>query len=152
MLDQTFNSVYTKFKLHFYKAVFSRFQDREASLTTVESFCMEIIMALGRPTINEFARFVQISPPNAAYKVNSLVQKGYVRKVQSPEDKREYFLEVTQKYIDYYNISYSYLNTVMDRIKHRFPEEEVERLEDMLHVISSELMPEIPLPEGSGQS
>ena len=152
MLDQTFNSVYTKFKLHFYKAVFSRFQDREASLTTVESFCMEIIMALGRPTINEFARFVQISPPNAAYKVNSLVQKGYVRKVQSPEDKREYFLEVTQKYIDYYNISYSYLNTAMDRIKHRFPEEEVERLEDMLHVISSELMPEIPLPEEPAQS
>ncbi|OUN06277.1 MarR family transcriptional regulator [Flavonifractor sp. An92] len=152
MLDQTFNSVYTKFKLHFYKAVFSRFQDREASLTTVESFCMEIIMALGRPTINEFARFVQISPPNAAYKVNSLVQKGYVRKVQSPEDKREYFLEVTQKYIDYYNISYSYLNTVMDRIKHRFPEEEVEHLEDMLHVISSELMPEIPLPEEPAQS
>ena len=152
MLDQTFNSVYTKFKLHFYKAVFSRFQDREASLTTVESFCMEIIMALGRPTINEFARFVQISPPNAAYKVNSLVQKGYVRKVQSPEDKREYFLEVTQKYIDYYNISYSYLNTVMDRIKHRFPEEEVEHLEDMLHVISSELMPEIPLPEETVQS
>ena len=152
MLDQTFNSVYTKFKLHFYKAVFSRFQDREASLTTVESFCMEIIMALGRPTINEFARFVQISPPNAAYKVNSLVQKGYVRKVQSPEDKREYFLEVTQKYIDYYNISYSYLNTVMDRIKHRFPEEEVERLEDMPHVISSELMPEIPLPEEPAQS
>lgn len=151
MLDQTFNSVYTKFKLHFYKAVFSRFQDREASLTTVESFCMEIIMALGRPTINEFARFVQISPPNAAYKVNSLVQKGYVRKVQSPEDKREYFLEVTQKYIDFYNISYSYLNTVMDRIKHRFPQEEVERLEDMLHVISSELMPEIPLPEGPVQ-
>lgn len=152
MLDQTFNSVYTKFKLHFYKAVFSRFQDREASLTTVESFCMEIIMALGRPTINEFARFVQISPPNAAYKVNSLVQKGYVRKVQSPEDKREYFLEVTQKYIDYYNISYSYLNTVMDRIKRRFPEEDVERLEDMLHVISSELMPEIPLPEEPARS
>lgn len=147
MLEQTFNDVYTKFKLHFYKAVFSRFQDREASLTTVESFCMEIIMALGRPTINEFARFVQISPPNAAYKVNSLVQKGYVRKVQSPDDKREYFLEVTQKYIDYYNLSYNYLNTVMDRIKHRFPEEDVERLEDMLHVISSELMPEIPLPE-----
>lgn len=152
MLDQTFNSVYTKFKLHFYKAVFSRFQDREASLTTVESFCMEIIMALGRPTINEFARFVQISPPNAAYKVNSLVQKGYIRKVQSPEDKREYFLEVTQKYIDYYNISYSYLNTVMDRIKHRFPKEDVKRLEDMLHVISSELMPEIPLPEEPAQS
>lgn len=146
MLDQTFNSVYTKFKLHFYKAVFSRFQKREASLTTVETFCMEIIMALGRPTINEFARFVDISPPNAAYKVNSLIQKGYVRKEQSASDKREYYLEVTQKYIDYYNISYRYLGTVMGRIKARFPDEDVKRLEEMLRVISAELMPEISLP------
>lgn len=152
MLDQAFDSVYTKFKLHFYQAVFSRFQKREVSLTTVETFCMEIIMALGRPTINEFARFVNISPPNAAYKVNSLIQKGYVRKEQSPEDKREYHLEVTQKYIDYYNISYGYLTTVMDRIKNRFPKEDVDRLEQMLRVISSELMPEISLPAHAEQS
>ena len=46
MLDQAFAEVYSKFKLHFYKKVFSRFEGREASLTTVESFCMEIIQAL----------------------------------------------------------------------------------------------------------
>ena len=152
MLEESFSQVYTKFKLHFYQEIFSRFQNREASLTAVETFCMEIIMALGRPTINEFARFVNISPPNAAYKVNSLIQKGYVRKEQSPEDKREYHLEVTQKYIDYYNISYGYLTTVMDRIKNRFPEEDVDRLEQMLRVISSELMPEISLPAHAEQS
>ncbi len=84
MLYQAFNEVYTKFKLHFYQEIFRRFQDREASLTTVETFCMESIMALGRPTVNEFATFMRISPPNAAYKVNSLVKKGYIRKVQSP--------------------------------------------------------------------
>ena len=59
---------------------------------------------------------MRISPPNAAYKVNSLVKKGYVRKVQSPDDRREYHLEVTQKYIDYYNISSSYMAEVMERI------------------------------------
>lgn len=63
---------------------------------------------MGKPTINEFASFVQISPPNAAYKVNSLIKKGYLKKVQSENDRREYFLVVTQKYKDYYNISYSY--------------------------------------------
>ena len=145
MLEETFRSVYTKFKLHFYRAVFSKFQAREASLTTVETFCMEIIMALGRPTINEFSSFVGISPPNAAYKINNLVQKGYVRKEQSPDDKREYHLVVTQKYIDYYNISYRYLGTVMGRIKERFSPEDVAKLEEMLRVISAELMPEIPL-------
>ena len=145
MLEEIFRRVYTKFKLHFYRTVFTRFQTREASLTTVETFCMEIIMALGRPTINEFSSFVGISPPNAAYKINNLVQKGYVTKEQSPEDKREYHLGVTQKYNDYYNISYRYLGTVMNRIKERFSPADVSKLEEMLTIISSELMPEIPL-------
>lgn len=147
MLEQTFSEVYTKFKLHFYQKVFSRFQDREASLTTVESFCMEIIQALDRPTVNEFASFVQISPPNAAYKINSLIQKGYLKKVRSKNDRREYHLEVTQKYIDYYNISYSYLATVMERIQDRFDPQEVGQLVEMLTIISHELMPEISLPQ-----
>lgn len=146
MLERVFAEVYSKFKLHFYKQVFGRFQDREASLTTVESFCMEIIQALDSPTVNEFASFVQISPPNAAYKVNSLIQKGYLRKVRSKDDRREYHLKVTQKYIDYYNISYGYLAKVMERIKQRFAEEDVTKLEKMLVVISKELMPEIVLP------
>ena len=147
MLKHAFFNVYTKFKLHFYQEIFRRFQDREASLTTVETFCMETIQALGRPSINEFASFMRISPPNAAYKVNSLVKKGYIRKIQSPEDRREYHLEVTQKYIDYYNISSSYMAEVMDRIVHRFPAEDCAKLEEILTVVSRELMPEVPLPD-----
>ena len=147
MLKHAFFNVYTEFKLHFYQEIFRRFQDREASLTTVETFCMETIQALGRPSINEFASFMRISPPNAAYKVNSLIKKGYIRKVQSREDKREYHLEVTQKYIDYYNISTSYMVEVMDRITRRFSPEDCAKLEEMLNVVSRELMPEVQLPE-----
>ena len=116
MLEKAFNDVYTKFKLHFYQNVFQRFATREATLTTVESFCMEGIMAMGEPTIAEFSRMMQISTPNAAYKIGSLVRKGYVEKIQSTTDRREYFLRPTQKYIDYYSISYSYLHTVIERV------------------------------------
>ena len=97
MLDQTFGQVYTKFKLHFYKQIFNRFEDREATLTTVESFCMEVIMALGEPTIAQFSHMMNLSTPNAAYKINSLVKKGYVERIQSTTDKREYRLRPTQK-------------------------------------------------------
>ena len=145
MLDQTFGRVYTKFKLHFYKQIFSRFEDREATLTTVESFCMEVIMALGEPTIAQFSHMMNLSTPNAAYKINSLVKKGYVERIQSTTDKREYRLRPTQKYIDYYNISYSYLSTVIERVRKRFPEEDVDKLEQMLTIISDELMPELDL-------
>ena len=147
MLRNAFFTVYTKFKLHFYKEIFQRFQNREASLSTVETFAMETIMALGKPTINEFAGFMCISSPNAAYKVNSLIKKGYLRKVQSEEDRREYYLEVTQKYIDYYNISTSYMVEVMDRIAARFTPEECTKLESMLNIISHELMPEVEIPD-----
>ncbi len=145
-LEQSFDEVYTKFKLHFYQEIFQRFQTREASLTTVETFCMESIKALGSPTVNEFATFMRISPPNAAYKVNSLVKKGYIKKVQSPDDRREYHLEVTQKYIDYYNISASYTKEVVDRATRRFTPEECAKMEEMLTIISRELMPEVSIP------
>ncbi|OUQ81695.1 MarR family winged helix-turn-helix transcriptional regulator [Flavonifractor sp. An100] len=145
MLEESFAEVYTKFKLHFYQEVFSRFQNREASLTAVETFCMEIILALKEPTINEFASFVHISSPNAAYKVNSLIQKGYVEKVQSSHDRREYHLRPTQKYMNYYNISTHYLQQVMNRVKARFTPEEARQLDEMLQVVGEELMPEVEL-------
>ena len=146
-LEQAFDEVYTKFKLHFYQEIFSRFQDREASLTAVETFAMETIKALGSPTVNEFASFMRISPPNAAYKVNSLVKKGYVRRVQSQDDRREFHLEPTQKYIDYYNISASYTTEVVRRANARVTPEECSKLEEMLTIVSRELMPEVFLPE-----
>lgn len=147
MLDQAFEQVYNKFKLHFYQKIFSRFEDREATLTTVESFCMEVIMALREPTIAEFSHMMNLSTPNAAYKINSLVKKGYVERIQSSTDKREYHLRPTQKYIDYYNISYSYLHQVMERAKERFSAEDLQKLEEMLVIFSDELMPEIALPK-----
>lgn len=143
MLEDRFNEVYSKFKLHFYRETFARFQNREASLTTVESFAMEAIYALGAPTIHEFADFMRISSSNAAYKIGSLIRKGYVEKVQSELDGREYHLRPTQKYLDYYNVSASYVHEVIERIKERFSPEDLAKLEEMLTVMSEELMPEV---------
>ena len=128
MLEEVFQDVYTKFKLHFYQNVFQRFATREATLT-----------------IAEFSRMMRISTPNAAYKIGSLVKKGYVEKIQSTTDRREYYLRPTQKYIDYYSISYSYLHTVIERVRQRFPAEDCDKMEQMLSVISTELMPELDM-------
>lgn len=145
VLEESFDRIYTKFKLHFYQAVFTRFQTREASLSAVETFCMEIIRALDEPTINEFASFVNISSPNAAYKVNSLIRKGYLEKVQSPSDRREYHLRPTQKFHDYYNLSSAYVQQVMNRVRERFTPEEVAQMDRVLSIVGRELMPEVEL-------
>lgn len=143
MIKEELESVYSKFKLHFYKSFFEKIQAREASLTTVETYCIEIIAALGNPTVSEFSSFLQISSPNAAYKVNSLIKKGYLRKIQSESDKREYHLEVTDKYLDYYNLSSTYVDTVATRMKNTFSDEELKVLDKILRITEEELMPEV---------
>lgn len=145
MIENLFNRIYDKFKIHFYRNVFEKIQSGELPLTTLETLCIEIIYALDRPTVSEFATYVGISRPNAAYKINSLVRKGYLRKVQSTEDKREYYLEVTDKYLEYYDISSRYMKVVMQRIEQRFSPEELEILNRIMDVTNRELMPEVDI-------
>jgi DNA-binding MarR family transcriptional regulator len=143
--EELFAKVYTQFKMHFYRAVFRNFENREATLTTVETFCMEVIHAMGRPTINEFASFLRMSSPNAAYKVNNLVRKGYLRRVRSEKDHREYYLEVTQRYIDYCNVSNSYVNDVMKRVRARMTDKEWADFYHTLEILSDEMKEDIPM-------
>ena len=98
MLEKIVQTAYKEFTLRFYHELFARFQDQETGLSAAEIFAAEAIRALGTPTVNEFAAFMHVSTPNAAYKINSLVRKGYVEKTRSSEDKREYLLHVTRKY------------------------------------------------------
>lgn len=146
MLEKELNEVYTKFKIHFYQEMFKKLHSRETSLTIVELFCVEIIYALNNPTVKEFADFIGISSPNAAYKIACLIDKGYIEKVQSEEDRREYHLHVTEKYLDYLNLSQGYVSTVAERAEERFTEERVETLTDILSDMSEYLMSEVDIP------
>lgn len=140
MLEENFINVYTKFKLAFYKKIFARFENREATLTAVEIFCVEVIYALKKPTVQNFANFIGISSPNATYKINNLIKKGYVNKIQSKTDKREYHLEVSDKFLEYNGLTYDYTKTIVDRIEKRFTKEEVAQFNNFLKIISEELM------------
>jgi DNA-binding MarR family transcriptional regulator len=142
MLEEIFKEVYAKFKLNFYLGIFDRVHERVGSLSATEAFAAEVIYTLREPTIREFAECIGISQPNATYKVNSLISKGYIEKKNSDSDKREYHLKVTKKFLDYYNINNEYIKVVMDRIRKRFTPEQAKQFEDMLWIISRELMPE----------
>ena len=136
------SAVYSKFRIHYYRDVFHRINSRELSLTTTEVYCVEIIHSLNKPTIQEFANFIGISSPNATYKVNSLIKKGYVEKVQSDTDKREFYLDVTEKFYRYYNINEKYLDIVEERLKKELSEEEFKMFNDTLKKIYQDMMPE----------
>lgn len=143
MLDEKFSEVYDKFKLNLYKNMFRNLQGREATLTATETFTMEVIHALNRPRVSDVTDFLEMSHPNMAYKISSLVKKGYLRKIQSEEDKREFYLEVTDKFYDYYAMKEEYLKIVLDRLEKRIGKKDSEKLESILSIMSDELMPEV---------
>ncbi|SEJ11095.1 DNA-binding transcriptional regulator, MarR family [Lachnospiraceae bacterium A10] len=145
MLKKELRTMYNKFRLHFYTQILSNFEGREATLTTVESFSVEAIMILGRPTVAEFAKMMNISSPNAAYRVSALQRKGYLKKVRSEEDARIYYLEPTERAKEYFRINTSYLDTVLDRAEERFSKEDYEKFAEYLHIINTELMPELDI-------
>ena len=74
-----------------------------------------------------------------------------MEQTQSTSDRREYILRPSQKYIDYYNISYSYLHTVVERARERVSPEDCAKLEEMLTIVSEELMPELDLPKKNAE-
>ena len=142
MLEQSFSEVYDKFKLQFYRKVFELVRERDGSLSAMEAFSLEVIHMLGQPTVGQFADFLNISQSNATYKVNNLIKKGYIERQNSSTDRREYHLILSEKFFNYIGILSTYENTVIERMKERFPAEDIEKLDRMLTTVSEELMPE----------
>lgn len=142
MLEESFVSVYDKFKLQFYRSVFDQVKERDGSLSAMEAFAIEVIQMLDQPTVGQFADFLNISQSNATYKVNSLIKKGYLVKQNSQTDHREYHLILSDKYYKYMSLMQSYEHTVIERIKEHFSEEDVEKFDEILRITSNDLMPE----------
>lgn len=89
MLERNFGRVYNKFKLHLYSQILRDVDDSEDEILSVQEVVyLEIITALRHPTVNDFAHFAKLSGPNAAYRVNRLIRKGYIQKIQSTRDER----------------------------------------------------------------
>lgn len=136
MLYQTFQEVYNIFKMNFYKSMC----ENSKELTMQEAFSLDIIYMLGSPTILEYATYMGISQPNATYKINQMVDKGYLTKEVCQNDKRAFRLQVTQKFLDCYRDNDRFIKNTLNDIEKRFDEQEVELLNKMLEDIKNQLL------------
>ena len=142
-LERHFSIMYDKFKLMLYdRALKERGSSMPGDLSLQEVIYMEIIIALGTPSVAEFSRYAKLSAPNTAYRLNKLEERGYIRRTRNDQDKREFRIEATNRYRDEYGVIFDYIHLVCDRIEERFPAEDVDKFREMLGIISGELMPE----------
>ena len=135
MLEKDFEDIYLQFRANYYRRMVQEIGVREGSLSATEGYCVEIIYLMNKPTVKQFADFLNISMPNANYKINSLIVKGYVTQTQSSKDRRESHLAVTDKFLSYYGLNDEYNAQLMSNIRKTFTADEVSQLEKMLEKV-----------------
>lgn len=130
---------YEKLRLITYRALFKQLRERDGSLSATEAYAIDVIYLLREPTVKEFADCIGISQPNATYKINSLMQKGYLEKTPSMTDRRESHLHVTKKFLDYYQRGDDALTRAFRSLQEKFSAEEIELFSRMLSELSDTL-------------
>lgn len=130
LIEENFETIYKAFRLELYKHIFSIVGEKSGSVTATEYFALEVVYLLGNPTITEFAEFLNISSPNAAYKVKSLIEKGYLLKEQT-DDKRSFRLSVSDKFLRYYHRSDSYGSFIMKMLSGKMSVDEIAQIDKL---------------------
>lgn len=132
MLYQEVLELYNKFRLLHYRRVFGKIRERDGSLSATEAYAVDVIHLLGNPTLGEFAQCLGLSQPNATYKVNNLIAKGYVCKSVSDEDRRECKLAVTEKFYSYFGRKNLSIENGMADMERRYS---LQQLDEFIHML-----------------
>ena len=134
---KTINKFYNKIKLIIYKNMFARIKDKEEALSSSEYICLECIYLMGSPTISQFAHFMDISSPNATYKVKQLIKKGFITKEKSEDDGREYLLVPTQKFFDFYENKDDYV--LINELKENMTKKECKKIDKAMKILTDQI-------------
>ena len=132
MLSKEITNLYKKFRLMNYRSLFGTIREKDGSLSATEAYAADVVYLLENPTITQLAETLGISQPNATYKVNNLVAKGYVIKSTSEDDKRECRLQVSDRFFKYYGESTRFIDRAVETLRNEFSPEELDTFEKML--------------------
>ena len=136
MLTAQITELYKRFRLMTYRKLFGRIREKDGSLSATEAYTVDVIYLLGNPTVTQLAEVLGISQPNATYKVNNLVTKGYVMKTVSQEDKREIRLQVCDRFYNYYGDMDHFTDNAVAALEDEYPPEALEQFAQMLNSLA----------------
>ena len=75
----------------------AREQYNLSSLTLTQMHYLEVISKLDNPNITELAHAMKLTKPTVKVAIDKLIEKDYVLKIQSDEDRRSAHLHLTEK-------------------------------------------------------
>lgn len=131
-MEQQLLALYRQMRLLSYQKMFGAIREKSGSLRATEAFSADVVHLLDSPTLSQFAAFLGVSLPNATYKVNQLVDKGYVRKIVSPDDRREVHLQTCGKFERYFDEQGDRLKRAVARLRRTYSAEQMQLAAQMM--------------------
>ncbi len=139
MLYEKLKTLYEKVRLQHYRDLFSRVKERDGSLSATEAYAADVIYLMGAPTVSAFAETLGISQPNATYKINNLVTKGYAVRTGSEGDRRECRVTVGDRFFSYYNTDYPFMDDGLAALRRDYTPEQLSLFERMIDELTQHL-------------
>lgn len=100
-----------------------------SQLTISQFQYIDAIHELGEPTITEIAEKLAITKASSTAGVNKLVEKGYLNKTQSAQDKRIFHVNLTDRSRQLIDAKYQALREYGEFVQAALSEEEVKQFE-----------------------
>jgi DNA-binding MarR family transcriptional regulator len=108
------------------------------SLTHTQMHYLEIIHLLHNPNITELARSLKLTKPTVTVAVDKLIEKDFLYKVLSDEDRRSSHLHLTEKGKLINQMHDYYHKSIAELISRKLEVEELESLTRLLSKVLSD--------------
>ena len=131
-----FEDIHNKFMDNFNKKNNVRCENK---ITNSEDRYLGIIFDLKKLTLSKFAEKAKITKPAATQIINKYIDKGYVTKKVSEDDKRVCYIELTENLKKYFNENYNKLNKFYNECLNFLTEDEFKQLNSLLLKIDNNL-------------
>jgi len=131
-----FEDIHNKFMENFNK---NNKLDKKNNITSTENYYLSIINSLKDITLSKFAELAKITKPAATQIINKYVDKGYVIKKISDDDKRVCYIELSEQIKKYLADSCNKLNKMYNECLSFLTEEEFEQFNNLLLKINDNL-------------
>ncbi|MBE6156464.1 MAG: winged helix-turn-helix transcriptional regulator [Firmicutes bacterium] len=129
-----FNDIQSKFS-----EIFNENISKLETVTKEEKNYLNIIYKLKSTTLTKFADLAEVTKPAATQIINKFINKGYVTKTTSPEDKRFCCIELTDQIKKVFIESYKKLNQICNECLSLLTKEEFEFFNSLLLKINENL-------------
>lgn len=114
-------------------------QDQFAELSMRQVYYLETILRMESPTFGEVAQKLELTKPSVTAIVEKLIQKGFVKKVQSETDRRTFHIIQTAKAAEFSQLHEKTHRQMAQLFTQSLNEAELQQLAELLQkVIQSE--------------